>query len=64
MNARFFLNAYRLFENICDQLLESIEELSVVGNFGVANPDPRSVDQTGKQMPIEQRAWLNDTDNL
>jgi hypothetical protein len=34
---------------------EGAKELHVVGTFGVASSDPRSVDQTGKQMPIEQR---------
>ena len=57
-NSRFLLDAYRLFENIRDQLLESAKELHVVGTFSVASPDPRSVDQTGKQMPIEQRLHI------
>ena len=57
-NSRFLLDAYRLFENIRDQLLEGAKELHVAGPFSVASPDPRSVDQTGKQMPIEQRLHL------
>jgi hypothetical protein len=57
-NSRCLLDAYRLFENIRDQLLEGAKELHVVGTLGVASPDPRSVDQTGKQMPIEQRLHI------
>jgi hypothetical protein len=56
--SRCFLDAYRLVENVRDQLLEGAKELHVVGTFGVASPDPRSVDQTGKQMPIEQRLHI------
>ena len=57
-NSRFLLDTYRLFENIRDQLLEGAKELEVAGPFRVAGPDPRSVDQTGKQMPIEQRLHI------
>ena len=52
-DSRFLPDAYRLLKNICDQLLQGTKELRVPGPLNVAGPNPRSVDQTGKQMPIE-----------
>jgi len=49
-----FFDPDSLSERVSNKLLKDAKELVVIGTLDFVRPDPGRIDQTGKQMPLQQ----------